>query len=83
MRSRSVRVTFLLIAVLISMSAILYSAQTAEAGRLAKVGGYRIIISGCINTPEDIAKMLFMWSPVDTKVVTHNPYSGRQQVEQS
>ena len=34
---------------------------------------------GCINTPEDIARMLFMWSPVGTKVVTHNPYIFDEQ----
>ena len=34
---------------------------------------------GCINTPQDIAKMLFMWSPVGTTVVTHNPYIFDEQ----
>ena len=34
---------------------------------------------GCINTPEDTAKMLFMWSPVGTTVVTHNPYIFDEQ----
>jgi len=34
---------------------------------------------GCINTPEEIAKMLFMWSPVGTTVVTHNPYVFDEQ----
>jgi hypothetical protein len=29
---------------------------------------------GCINTPEDKAEKLFMWSPVGTTVVTHNEY---------
>ena len=34
---------------------------------------------GCVNTPEDIAKTLFMWSPVGTTVVTHNPYIFDEQ----
>jgi hypothetical protein len=34
---------------------------------------------GCVNTPEDIAKRLFMWSPVGTTVVTHNPYIFSEQ----
>ncbi|MGB0388714.1 MAG: L,D-transpeptidase [Ardenticatenaceae bacterium] len=34
---------------------------------------------GCVNTPEDLAKMLFMWSPVGTTVVTHNPYVFDEQ----
>lgn len=29
---------------------------------------------GCINTPEDKAEKLFMWSPIGTTVVTHNEY---------
>lgn len=29
---------------------------------------------GCVNTPEDKARALFMWSPVGTTVVAHNPY---------
>lgn len=29
---------------------------------------------GCVNTPEDKARTLFMWAPLGTTVVTHNPY---------
>ena len=34
---------------------------------------------GCVNTPEELAKALFMWSPVGTTVVTHNPYIFDEQ----
>ena len=34
---------------------------------------------GCVNTPEELAKTLFMWSPVGTTVVTHNPYIFDEQ----
>jgi lipoprotein-anchoring transpeptidase ErfK/SrfK len=34
---------------------------------------------GCVNTPEEIAQRLFMWSPVGTTVVTHNPYIFSEQ----
>lgn len=29
---------------------------------------------GCVNTPEEKARQLFMWAPLGTTVVTHNPY---------
>jgi hypothetical protein len=29
---------------------------------------------GCVNTPLEAAKKLFMWAPLGTTVVTHNPY---------
>lgn len=29
---------------------------------------------GCVNTPPEKAKELFMWAPLGTTVVTHNPY---------
>ena len=29
---------------------------------------------GCINTPEEKARTLFMWAPLGVKVVTHNAY---------
>lgn len=29
---------------------------------------------GCVNTPVHLAKKLFMWAPVGTTVVAHNPY---------
>ncbi|MBA3530870.1 MAG: L,D-transpeptidase [Ardenticatenales bacterium] len=29
---------------------------------------------GCVNTPTEVAKKLFMWSPMGTTVVTHNAY---------
>ncbi|MGH2544643.1 MAG: L,D-transpeptidase, partial [Ardenticatenaceae bacterium] len=29
---------------------------------------------GCVNIPPEKAKLLFMWSPVGTTVVSHNPY---------
>jgi lipoprotein-anchoring transpeptidase ErfK/SrfK len=29
---------------------------------------------GCVNTPADKAKQLFMWAPTGTTIITHNPY---------
>lgn len=29
---------------------------------------------GCVNTPPEMAKKLFMWAPLGIRVVTHNPY---------
>ena len=29
---------------------------------------------GCVNTPPETAKRLFMWAPLGITVVTHNPY---------
>lgn len=29
---------------------------------------------GCVNTPEEKARQLFMWAPLGTTVVTHNAY---------
>ena len=29
---------------------------------------------GCVNTPPEMAKRLFMWAPLGITVVTHNPY---------
>ncbi|HYO25448.1 MAG TPA: L,D-transpeptidase family protein [Lacipirellulaceae bacterium] len=29
---------------------------------------------GCVNTPEEKARALFMWAPLGTTVVAHNPY---------
>lgn len=29
---------------------------------------------GCVNVPMDVARELFMWAPLGTTVVTHNPY---------
>ena len=29
---------------------------------------------GCVNTPEEKARTLFMWAPLGTTIVAHNPY---------
>ena len=29
---------------------------------------------GCVNTPPEMAKRLFMWAPLGITIVTHNPY---------
>ena len=34
---------------------------------------------GCVNTPEENARTLFMWAPLGVTVVTHNPYVFDQQ----
>ncbi len=34
---------------------------------------------GCVNTPEENARRLFMWAPLGITVVTHNPYVFDEQ----
>ena len=56
-------------------------AQYFTRSRIAIHGAYwrykydgRAETYGCVNTPQEQAQRLFMWSQVGTKIVTHNPY---------